>query len=367
MKQTEDRVFMEMAFALAEKARGWTSPNPLVGAVIVNKGQIVGWGYHEEAGKSHAEIVALRRAGDKAKGATLYVTLEPCTHWGRTPPCVDTLLESKLSRVVIASVDPNPLTRGRGIVRLRQAGIDVSVGVLAEKNSRLNETYEKYITRRIPFVTVKAALSLDGKMATHLGDSKWISSPECREYSHLLRGENDAIMVGSGTILADDPLLTVRHKTWGKKKITRVIVDRNLRLSPSARIFSTVASGKIVIFTRADASEERINRLQASGAEIVRLNQPTGPKQLPEILAELGGREISSLLVEGGSRLIASFLDKKLIDKVIFFLSPKLIGGQEAPGLWSKGKGVDRIAQSLNLKSARHFSLGRDIIIEGYL
>ncbi len=218
MNTARDLAYMEMAYGLAEKGRGRTSPNPVVGAVVVRSGVVVGHGFHEKAGKPHAEILALGMAGRSAKGATLYLTLEPCVHWGRTPPCVDTVIAAGLKRAVISAVDPNPLVHTRGIRRLKEAGLDVSVGLLDERNSGLNEAYAKYITRKIPFVTLKAALTLDGKIACRTGDSKWISSAGTRDYIHLLRGEHDAIMIGVNTLVADDPRLTVRHPNWSGKR-----------------------------------------------------------------------------------------------------------------------------------------------------
>ena len=221
MTPPRDLGWMEMAYGLAEKARGRTSPNPLVGAVVVRDGTVVGHGYHAEPGQPHAEILALAMAGRRARGATLYLTLEPCVHWGRTPPCVDTVLGAGLARIVVSAADPNPVVRGRGIRRLEEAGLDVSVGLLAERNAAINEAYAKYIVRKIPFVTLKAALTFDGKIACRTGDSKWITAAATRDYVHLLRGEQDALMIGVGTLVVDDPLLTVRHPNWPAKTTIR--------------------------------------------------------------------------------------------------------------------------------------------------
>jgi diaminohydroxyphosphoribosylaminopyrimidine deaminase/5-amino-6-(5-phosphoribosylamino)uracil reductase len=343
-----DRGYMEMAYGLAEQARGRTSPNPLVGAVIVKDGRIVGTGYHEEAGKPHAEIIALRAAGRRAKGATLYLTLEPCVHWGRTPPCVDAVLEAGLARVVISAHDPNPVVHTKGAARLKRAGLDVSVGLLAARNARLNEAHAKFITTKTPFVTLKAAASLDGKIATRTGDSKWISSEGTREYVHLLRGGNDALLVGVDTLIADDPLLTVRHPSWPGKKLTRVILDSRLRFPADARILGTRDAGGIIVFARRGADRRKADMLRVRGVEVVEMEGSLKGPGLGAVLAELGRREVAALLVEGGARVHTSFL-----------------GGRRARGLF-EGAGADKVADAFKLRGVRTFSVESDIILEGY-
>jgi diaminohydroxyphosphoribosylaminopyrimidine deaminase/5-amino-6-(5-phosphoribosylamino)uracil reductase len=365
MNKAADLAHMEMAYGLAEKALGRSSPNPLVGAVIVRDGTIAGCGYHEEAGKPHAEIIALRQAGRRARGATIYITLEPCVHWGRTPPCLTSLLEAGLSRAVISACDPNPVVHLKGIRGLRRAGLDIAVGLLKEKNVRLNEAYIKYITKRIPCVTLKAAMSLDGKTAARTGDSRWISAAGTRDYVHLLRGEHDALMVGVNTLLHDDPFLTVRHPAWGGKKLARVVLDSELRFPPTARILGTLDHGPVIVFTSGDAPESRAAALRDRGVEVVRLAHSPRGAGLEAVLAELGRRAISSLLVEGGGRLATSFIERKLADKMLVTISPKLIGGRDAPGLW-RGEGADKVAAALALKNVRSFGLGDDLVLEGY-
>jgi diaminohydroxyphosphoribosylaminopyrimidine deaminase/5-amino-6-(5-phosphoribosylamino)uracil reductase len=365
MNAMRDLSYMEMAYGLAEKARGRTSPNPVVGAVVVRSGVVVGHGFHEKAGKPHAEILALGMAGRSAKGATLYLTLEPCVHWGQTPPCVDTVLAAGLKRAVVSAIDPNPLVHTKGIQRLREAGLDVSVGLLDERNSGLNEAYAKYITRKVPFVTLKAALTLDGKIACRTGDSKWISSAGTRDYVHLLRGENDAIMIGINTLAADDPRLTVRHPNWGGKKIVRVILDSRLRFPPTAKILSTLPRGRILVFAGRGASAAKARALEARGVEVV---FPGGRKKawsLPDVLAELGRREIASLLIEGGSRLFTAFVENGLADKAVLTYALRLVGGVAAPGFVG-GKGAAKVGEGPALKKARSFSIEDDIILEGY-
>jgi len=365
MNRDRDLAFMEMAYGLAEKARGRSSPNPLVGAVAVREDTVVGWGYHEEAGKPHAEVMALRKAGRRARGATLYVTLEPCVHWGRTPPCVDGVLESGLKRAVVSAYDANPVVHRKGVRRLRAAGLEVNVGLLEERNVRLNEAYIKYITRKTPFVTLKAASSLDGRIASRTGDSRWISADGTRDYVHLLRGENDALMVGVGTLLRDDPLLTVRHPAWGDKPAVRVVLDSKLRFPLASGMLGTLDRGRIIVFAGPGAPAAKALALEKKGVEVVRTRRPPGGAGLEDVLSELGRREIASLLVEGGSRLETSFIERRLADKVILTLSPKLIGGRRAPG-FLEGQGAAKVGDALSLKSFRTFRLGDDLILEGY-
>ncbi|MCX8160626.1 MAG: bifunctional diaminohydroxyphosphoribosylaminopyrimidine deaminase/5-amino-6-(5-phosphoribosylamino)uracil reductase RibD [Candidatus Saccharicenans sp.] len=360
-----DLEFMEMAYTLAEKARGRTSPNPCVGAVVVKADRIVGWGYHREAGKPHAEIEALDRAGHRARGATLYLTLEPCVHWGRTPPCVDRLLETGLKRVVVSAYDPNPLVNKKGVGRLRQAGIRVETGLLEHLNLKLNESYIKYITERIPFVTLKAALSLDGKIAAASGDSRWISSQESRYFAQHLRAEHDAILVGINTILKDDPELTLRLDEASGKKWHRVVLDAFLRFPTEARLLKNPEAGQVIIFAGSEAPEDQAARLAQLGAEIIRVPEASGQLDLKAVLEELGRREIASVLVEGGAGVLTSFLQQKLANKVYFFLSPRFIGGEKSPTPF-EGRGAETVAGALELKNVRHFSIRNDIIVEGY-
>jgi len=365
MSPARDSAWMEMAYGLAGKARGRTSPNPLVGAVVVRDGEIAGCGYHEEPGKPHAEILALRMAGRRARGATLYVTLEPCVHWGRTPPCVDTVVAAGLARVVVSAFDPNPLVRTKGIRRIEEAGLAVEAGLLADRNAALNEAYIKFIVRKVPFVTVKAALTLDGKIACRGGDSKWITSAGTRDYVHLLRGESDALLVGINTLVADDPLLTVRHAAWPAKKILRAILDPRLRFPLTSRLLSTVDRGRIVVFAGAGAPGDKAGALEALGVEVV--FPPDGAKtwSLNRVLAELGRREIASLLVEGGSRVFTSFIEEGLADKAVLTFAPRLAGGAAAPGL-VMGAGAGRMADAVALKRTHTFAIGDDLIMEGY-
>jgi diaminohydroxyphosphoribosylaminopyrimidine deaminase/5-amino-6-(5-phosphoribosylamino)uracil reductase len=366
MTNPKDLAYLEMAYSLAEKAKGWASPNPYVGALVVRRGEIIGWGYHEKPGRPHAEIIALERAGRRAKGSTLYLTLEPCVHWGRTPPCIDAVLVASPGRVVISSPDPNPIVFNKGIKRLRAAGIDTSVGQFKERNAILNEAYIKFITRGIPFVTLKAAVSLDSRMATRTGDSRWISSPETRTYVHLIRGEHDGLMVGINTLLRDDPRLTVRHPHWKGKKIARIVLDSRLRFPLRSRILSTLEKGDILVFASREAPPKKKAALESRGVEVIVVSgSPRGIK-LPEVLCNLGERGIAGLLVEGGSRLLTSFIEERLADKLLLTVSPRLIGGERAPS-FLEGRGIGRIGEALELRDLSTFHIGGDIIMIGYL
>jgi diaminohydroxyphosphoribosylaminopyrimidine deaminase/5-amino-6-(5-phosphoribosylamino)uracil reductase len=365
MNKYKDISYLQMCYALAEKAIGWASPNPYVGAVIVKNDMIVGYGYHEKPGEPHAEVVALKKAGPRAKNATAYINLEPCVHWGRTPPCIDKILKAELKRVVISSIDPNPLVNGKGIEKMKKAGIKVSLGLLKEKNNRLNEAYLKYIQSKVPFVTLKAALSLDGKTATKTFSSKWISSPQTREYMHLIRGEHDAIMVGINTILKDDPQLTVRHPCWPGKKIVRVVLDSNLRIPLKSKILSTLSKGELFIFTLKKSSSDKKDILEKKGAKVITVPDKNNRVDLKKTLNWLGENQISSVLVEGGSRLHTQILESRTADKIILSISQKLIGGRQAPCFF-QGKGAEILPESIKLKKIETFKIGSDIIIQGY-
>jgi len=366
MKVTEqDLAYMEMAYSLAEKARGQTSPNPCVGAVITLRDKIVGWGYHQEAGQPHAEIIALERAGKRAEGATLYLTLEPCVHWGKTPPCVDRLVKVGLKKAIISSLDPNPLVYQKGAARLKEAGIEVATGVLAEKNELLNEAYNKYITSKIPFVCLKVAMSLDGKIASSSGDSHWISSEESRNFVQHLRAEYEALMVGVNTVLRDNPLLNVRLPGLAKRKLVRVILDSRLRFPLEAKMLERAEDGRIIIFSGQEAPFHKIEALKQKGAEVIQVYSDHGLIDLKAVLKELGQREISSVLVEGGAQVLTSFIEQKLADKGFFFISPKLVGGEKSLTPF-EGPGMSSVAEAMELRNIRHFSLKNDIILEGY-
>lgn len=362
----EDEKYMRLALELAEKGRGLTSPNPYVGAVVVKGGRIVGKGYHKKAGGPHAEIYALRQAGSRAKGATLYVSLEPCRHYGRTPPCADTIISSKVKRVVAAMKDPNPLNNGRGFSDLRKKGIEIKVGILEDEARKLNEAFVKYITTKIPFVTVKAAQSLDGKIATRSGDSKWITCECSRRVTHHLRGKVDAILVGVETILKDNPLLSVRVKNKNLKQPAKIILDSRLRMPSTARIFSKDSPGKVIIATTKLASENKLKVLEKKGAEILISESEGGRVDLKSLLKTLAQRGITHLLIEGGGEVIASAFEASVVDKVLFFIAPKIIGGRQAPTS-VEGLGINRISQAIRLRDIRLETICDDFLVEGYV
>ena len=372
-----DKKYMRLALRLAIKAKGRTSPNPLVGAVIVKDNRIIGKGYHKKAGEPHAEINALDIAGRRARGATLYLNLEPCAHFGRTSPCTKKIISSRIKEVVVAMIDPNPLNYSRGVKELRKAGIEVKVGVLEEEAKKTNEAYITYITTRKPFVILKTAMSLDGKIATKAGDSKWITNESSRKYVHKLRSEVDAVLVGIETVLKDDSLLTVRSPKspsseaellWRTGKVQsqpiRVVVDSRARIPLGARVLNKEAL--TIVATTKLASKRKIEALEKKGAKVLIIKNRDKKVNLKELLKRLGKLEITSLVVEGGGRINASFLENGLVDKVLFFIAPKIIGGKEAftP---VEGKGIERIKHAIKLKNISIKRFGEDMLVEGYI
>lgn len=362
MKRSHE-YFMNLALELALKARGMTSPNPMVGALVVKANRIVGRGFHKKAGAAHAEAMALDDAGIKARGASLYVTLEPCAHFGRTPPCVDKIIKSGISRVIVGMVDPNPLNNGKGIQILRQQKIKVEVGLLEEKLKSLNQAFIKYITRKIPFITVKAGQSLDGKIATSLGDSKWITSDKSRGYAHRMRAGFDAVMVGVNTVLRDNP----RLDAWfSRKQPVKIVVDSQLSTPEEANIFSR-KSPVILVTLPVKSGQETANRKAlAEKARILEVKEKAGQVNLKDMMKKLAGLGIASILVEGGGTLIGGLFDEGLVDKVMFFISPKIIGGKDAISS-VMGKGVKRIDRSIKLKRPAFKKMGEDLLVEGYV
>jgi diaminohydroxyphosphoribosylaminopyrimidine deaminase/5-amino-6-(5-phosphoribosylamino)uracil reductase len=358
----EDDHWMRRVLHLAEKGRGKTPPNPMVGAVLLKDSKVVGEGYHAKAGEDHAEIVALQQAGEEARGATLYLNLEPCAHFGKTPPCAPRVVERGVKRVVIGMEDPNPLVRGKGIDILRKAGLDVDVGVLEKQCRRLNEAFCKYISQKMPFVILKAAATLDGKIATRNGESKWISGEASRRLVHKLRNQVDGILVGIGTVLKDNPLLTTRIR--GGKDPYRIVLDSRLRIPGEAKVIGTAPSKAIIAATEL-ASRERIEELERRGVRVIILNSKEEKVDLKSCLSKLGEMGITTLLVEGGSQVNGSFLDEGWIDKLILFLSPKIIGDQQAPGIFG-GRGASDLREAVALREIRMRKVGEDIFLEGY-
>lgn len=362
---------MTLALRLAAKGRGTTSPNPMVGAVVVKQGRIIGQGFHLRPGTPHAEILALRRAGTEARGATLYVTLEPCCHLKkRTPPCVPEVLRSGVSRVVIAMQDPNPAVKGKGAAVLRRAGLFVTVGVARTEAENLNRAYCHWVKTGRPYVMLKAGMTLDGQLATASGESQWITGKKSREEVHRLRGEVDAVLVGVGTVLADDPSLTARvgsaFKTMAARQPLRIIVDSRLRIPLKAQVLALQDKANTMIATTAAAPATRRSALHKKGVEVLTVPASRGQVSLPTLLKELGRRGIISLLVEGGGEVNAAMLNDKLVDHIRLYMAPLLLGGQNAKGLMG-GKSPVRLADAIVLRHVVTRSVGHDLVIEGEL
>ena len=360
--------YMEQALSLAKLALGQVSPNPAVGTVVVKNDIVLGQGYTQPAGSQHAEVLALEQAGEQARGGVMYVTLEPCCHYGRTPPCTQAIIAAGITEVHLAMLDPNPLVSGRGKDELAREGIRIYVSEHEAAAGEINEAYTKFITTGIPFVTAKFAISLDGKIATKSGDSKWISNEETRKQVHNLRYTTDAIMVGVNTVLADDPLLTSRccggRGGTARKQPLRVVVDGKGRTPPTARLFSE--PGKTLLALGKSVTPEEIRAFAQAGTEILGLPSASGLVDLEKLLKALGEREITNVLVEGGGILLGSLFDYGLVDKVIAFVAPIIIGGKEAKTAVS-GKGVDKIADSLKLERISMEKFGEDLMISGYV
>jgi diaminohydroxyphosphoribosylaminopyrimidine deaminase/5-amino-6-(5-phosphoribosylamino)uracil reductase len=360
-----DEKYMRMALRLAAKAKGRTSPNPMVGAVVVKGGKVISRGYHRKAGELHAEAIALKKTGKAAKGATLYVTLEPCSHTDkRTPPCTPLVLQSGVKRLVVAMIDPNPRVSGGGIKTLRKSGIEVVTGVLEADAKKLNEAFIKYITTGMPFVTLKIAQTLDGKIATSSGESKWITGEKAREEGHRLRAVNDAVLVGINTVLKDDPSLTARIP--GGRDPIRVIVDSKLRTPLNAKVITQKSSAKTFIAALDTMSKVNLVGLLDAGAEILLARGGSGRVNLKDLMKRLGSFGVTSVLIEGGAELNASALRSGLVDKVVMFIAPMLMTGRDS--LCSiGGTSPMKLAQSIGLSDVRARSVGKDMMIEGYV
>lgn len=359
----DDERWMKRVLRLAEMGRGRTSPNPMVGAILVKDGEVAGEGYHAKAGEAHAEIIALQQAREEARGAVLYLNLEPCTHYGKTPPCAPRVIESGVKRVVIGMEDPNPLVKGKGIEILRRADLDVEVGILEKECQRLNEAFCKYILKKEPFVILKVAATVDGKLATRNGDSKWISGEASRRFVHKLRDQVDGVLVGIGTVLKDDPQLTARIR--GGRDPYRIVLDSRLKIPEEAKVIGTSPSKTIIAATEF-APKDKIEKLEKRGVQILILDSQEGKINLKSCLSKLGEIGMMSLMVEGGSQINGSFLDEGLIDKLLLFLSPKLIGDHQALGIFG-GRGVSSLEEAVALKEMKTRRVGEDILLEGYL
>ncbi len=354
---------MEQALAAAWEALGRSGPNPSVSAVLVKDGVIVARGATQPPGQPHAEVMALNQAGDKARGATLYVTMEPCAHQGRTPPCAPAIVAAGVAQVHMATLDPNPLTNGKGQAILQEGKVQVTVGEHGREAQRLIEAFTKHVTTGLPFVTAKFATSLDGKIATATGDSRWITGEEARREAHRLRAHHDAVMVGVGTVVADDPQLTVRDVPEPpERQPLRVVVDGHGRLSPEAKLLRE--PGRTLVAT-CTMTQRRRHALEAAGAEVVALPGPDGQVDLGALLRLLGEREVVAVLAEGGGTLLGSLFDARLVDKVVAFVAPVIVGGGRAPSPVA-GQGAAGLAQALRLHDVTFQSHGQDMMVVGY-
>lgn len=361
-----DDGFMREALALAARARGLVSPNPMVGAVVVSKGKVVGRGFHEKYGEAHAEVNALREAGDLARGATLYCSLEPCCHQGKTPPCTRAVIGSGIKRVVIAMEDPNPKVAGQGVEELRAAGIEVVSGLLTREARMLNEFFVTYHELKRPFVTIKWAMTLDGRTGTDSNHSRWISNEASRQYVHELRGWHDAILIGIGTILADDPMLNVRIENYAGRQPVRVVVDGDLSIPRRARMLRERDVGPVILVTTNHAPEAARKALEEDGHRVVILDGSRRLIDMRQLLEFLASEKITSVLAEGGRQIHTSLLKLDLVDKVVAYVSPKIVGGTELRSP-VEGLGLTKMDKALVLKHPKWRAFNEDMCVEGYL
>jgi diaminohydroxyphosphoribosylaminopyrimidine deaminase / 5-amino-6-(5-phosphoribosylamino)uracil reductase len=360
-----DTRMMKRALELAAQGVGQVSPGPLVGCVIVDElGQVAGEGYYVYDNLRHAETLALEQAGSPARGGTAYVSLEPHAHHARTPPCTNALIDAGIRRVVAPIEDPNPQVSGKGFEHLRSVGVQVAVGLMASEAAQLNEKYIHFMRTGRPFVHLKLAVSLDGKLATRTGDSRWIAGPEARSRSQEFRHESDAILVGAGTVALDDPLLTDRSGQARRRALARIVLDERLQISAASQLARTAGDAPVLVFTGEKADQSALKGLQSAGVEVIR--ESSGSRDVLKILEEMGRRSIQSVLVEGGGRVAGAFIDAGLVDKVTFFVAPIVIGGSEAPTAVG-GLGAEKMADALRLRDVVVTQRGEDLEVTGYL
>ena len=362
----DDQKFMEMALELALRGRGFTSPNPMVGSVVVRDDKVVGVGYHQAAGQAHAEVIAIDDAGTRARGATLYVNLEPCNHTGRTPPCTQKIIEAGIRRVVVAMKDPNPKVKGGGIQFLERNGIRVSVGVCAEAAKKLNEVFIKFVSTGRPFTLLKCAATLDGRIATRTGDSKWVTGEKSREFVHQLRHTVDAILVGINTVKKDDPSLTTRLAEGRGRDPVRIILDTNLCIPPDARVLRLDSNSDTILVAARPVSEEKRAALEKDGVRILDSQPGKGLIDMRRLVDQLGAMGITSLLIEGGSRVAASALEAGIVDKIMFFYAPKISGGDDGVPI-CRGKGPEFMDDCIQVSDIAVRRFGDDVMVEGYI
>ncbi|HQR05816.1 MAG TPA: bifunctional diaminohydroxyphosphoribosylaminopyrimidine deaminase/5-amino-6-(5-phosphoribosylamino)uracil reductase RibD [Gemmatales bacterium] len=356
-----DHNMMARALELAGRGQGRVEPNPMVGAVVVREGKIIGEGYHQVYGGPHAEVLALQQAGELARGATLYVTLEPCCHHGKTPPCTDAIIKAGIKEVVAADSDPFPQVTGGGFSALASAGIQVRIGVLRQEAEQLNTPYNKLVRTGLPYVIAKWAMTLDGKIATATGESKWISGEESRRLVHELRGRMDGILVGIGTVLTDDPLLTARPA--GPRVATRIVLDTHLKIPMTSQLVKTAGQAPVLL-VHGSINDKRVAELSGGSCECLRIDAVGRTESIQQLLKELGKRRMTSLLVEGGAAVLGSFFDAQAVDEVWAFIAPKWIGNSSAKGPLS-GIGVKSISQISQLEDVRCEQVGKDVLLRG--
>ena len=361
-----DSLYMTRALDLAKLGIGYVNPNPLVGAVIVKDNKIIGEGYHEKYGEAHAEINAFNNSVEPVEGATMYVTLEPCSHFGKTPPCVEAIINRRIKKVVVAVEDPNPLVAGRGIKFLRENGIKVATGVLEDEAKKLNEIFIKFITTKLPFCTLKTAMTLDGKIAAHTGDSRWVTNEKSREYVHKLRHKHSSIMVGIGTVLADDPLLTTRLENVDGKNPIRIVADTKVSIPLDAKVLQCDENTKTIVATTEAADEEKIKSIEKTGAKVIVTPFKNNKVDLLYLMKVLGEKKIDSILLEGGSSLNYSALQEGIVDKVIMFIAPKIIGGHSSKTPVG-GEGIPYMEDAIPLGDINIRRFEDDVMIEAYV
>ncbi len=361
-----DNHYMQIALELAARGKGYTSPNPMVGAVVVKDGKIVGKGWHEKVGGPHAEVNAIDDAGDQAAGSTIYVTLEPCNHQGRTPPCTEKILSAGIQHVVMAMKDPNPDVSGGGADFLIQNGISVESGVCEAEARRLNESFIKYIRTKQPFVLLKCAATLDGRIATRTGDSKWVTGESSRKYVHELRHEMDAIMVGVNTVKTDNPSLTTRREDKKGVDPIRIVLDTQLSIPENSKLLQIPSGSDTLIITGNSKSSPKRTAIENMGVKIIDTALKDGRIDLNALMNQLGKTGITSLLIEGGAQVVASALQSGIVDKINFFYAPKILGGDDGVPMCS-GPGPELMAQSIPVKDIHVRQFDNDIMIEGYL
>ncbi len=354
---------MERALELAKRGIGKVNPNPLVGAVIVRDNEIIGEGYHECYGEAHAERNAVKNATKSVEGSTIYITLEPCAHYGKTPPCVDLIIEKKFKKVVIGMLDPNELVSGKSVEKLKEHGIEVVVGIKEKECKEMNEIFMKYITSKIPFVILKSGMSIDGKIATYSGESKWITSKESREDSQHLRNRLHSIMVGVNTVIEDNPELTCRINDG--KKLIRIIVDSNLRIPLESKVL-TNSDNAAIVATTLKSNEEKKKKLRSMGIKVIEVADKDNRVNLKDLIKRIGEEGIDSILIEGGGTLNFSALEERIVDKVRFYIAPKIIGGQNSRNSIA-GKGFFKLGDAVRLKDISYRTIGEDLVVDGYI